>query len=286
MAHLISGGSIMKKRLLAALVLHASVCLSTPVVAAPFMGTFEPSMYSDNNIFDGVNLTTGKGSVVVSAGAGSGLDLSLSFGSVSISVPLAVAGNVATLPSVYTAGGTTVLDVHLLSDGNNMAFDYVAKDAAGAISWIVSAWQQDPSLATASDALGHWVLTSAFENPNLRSSDFTSKSGAFDMVGSGSAYALQAGPIDVPLTIDQGRASLLSAPALAGSGYWQVLDMTYDNHGSGAFFFVGTERYDPTDVSITLGLATQSVPEPGTWAMLVTGLGLLGVQVRRKMGDR
>ena len=236
-------------------------------------------MYSDTDISNGVQLASGTGTVVIGGGTGAN-DLSLTtlFGSMSATVPLVISGNLARLPAGgYTFGTTTVLDVLLLSDGNNMALAYVAQNQAKAISFVVSAWQRNPTFADARDAVGRWGWTAAYANANLRDlngSGFHQETlAAGDIVGSAGAYAMvdSTHGLNVPLTIGQGRASLLSAPAPAGTGLWQVLNMTYDSTGSAAGFFVGTELDDPGDVSITIGLlSAQPVavqPQDGLWVI-------------------
>jgi len=279
----------MNERLRQFLAAGAFACAPYLASAAGFTGAFQPSMYSDSKISDGVQLIGGQGLVQVSGGPGpSDLNLSLSFNSLSISLPLVVVDNMATLASdTYTVGNTTVLDTYLFSDGNNMALAYVAQDQPSqAISFVVSAWQQSPSFADANSAVGQWMFASVVGDNNLRNlgDGFEAKQyGGFNVVDTGSGYAIDVpqANLHVPLTIAQGNISLASAPARAGSGYWQVLGWTYGN-GLGALFFVGNGPNDIADVSITLGLVTQ-VPEPETWATLLAGLGLLGgVAARRR----
>jgi len=281
----------MNNKLSRFLVICVSACLPSLASAVDFTGTFQPQMYSDNDIFNGVQLANGTGAVTVTSGAGpTDLNLTFSFNTLSVSVPLIAAGTAAMLAgNTYTFGTTTVLDTHLLSDGNNIVMDYVAQDQSGAISYVVSAWQRNPSFADASTAVGRWVWTSAFGNPNLRDLNggfHPENLGSGNIVDTGNGYALVTSDnnhLNVPLAIAQGNISLLSAPAPAGTGLWQVLGGTY-GQGSGALFFVGTELSDETDVSITLGLVTQAVPEPETRLLMCVGLGfvLAMVYLKRK----
>lgn len=278
----------MNSKLLLIPILWISGCMLATAAVVDFTGTFQPAMYSDSDTRDGVQLASGLGTVTIGAGTSANqLDLSLSFNALSMSLPLVVNDNVATLAGgSYTVGTTTVRDTYLLSDGDNMTLAYVAQDQAGAISYIVSAWQRNPSFADASTAVGQWVFSPAFGDPNLRdlTNGFRPQSGGFTINNTGSGYALVVAEMNVivPLAISQGNFTLTSAPAPAGSGAWQVLGGTY-GQGLGALFFVGTELNDETDVSITLGLIRQTVPEPETYTLVLAGLGVLGgVMARRR----
>lgn len=257
-----------------------SACLPLPTLAADFTGSFTPWMQAESNIFDGVSLSDGIGSVDITASTPNGLTLALNFGTLSATLPMTVAGNVAALANPGIVFGTTkVLDTYLLSDSDHMALAYVAQDqATSAISYVLSTWQRNPVFTDASVATGMWMATSAFGNPNLRDVNgpgFLPRSPfGFEIARSGGGHLLKAGSLSVPVIVSAGHAWLENAPSPAGSGLWQVFEMGY-SQGSAAFFFVGTELNDPTDVSITLGLL-KPVPEPETWAMLLAGLALLG----------
>lgn len=276
--------------LLSALGIAAS--LPALASAAGFTGTFSAPMIYEDDVYTGVSFSDVSGEISVTGGVGPGdLNLSFSFGSVSASVPLVIdsSGKLATLaPGSHTVGTATVRDTYLFSDGNNMALAYVAADdSSGTLSYVVSSWQQTPSLADPESAVGRWDFTSIYSTSNLGGGSAFQPGNDhwFPLRNTGSGYAILEESIDfnVPLAATPGNFSLASAPVRAGSGDWHALHWVFDQHGRAAIFFIGVELDDVTDVGISVGLLTQAVPEPETYVMFLAGLGLLGFAARQRV---
>ena len=268
-------------------------CLPVPAFAVPFTGTFNAPITHEDDVYTGVSFINTNGTITVANGASpNDLNLSFSFGSVSASVPLVInaSGGLATLaPGAHTVGTATVRDTLLFSDGNNMALAYVADDpVSGTLSYVVSAWQQSPSLADPATAIGKWNFASIHGSPNLGGgSRFGGeKNGWFNVENVGGGYAIVVNEVSlfVPLEDTPGNFSLASAPVPAGTGEWHSLHWTFDEFGKGAIVFIGVELDDPTDVGITLGLMEKAVPEPETRSMMLFALGLMAFLIQRRNG--
>lgn len=72
-----------------------------------------------------------------------------------------------------------------------------------------------------------------------------------------------------------GTNTAFFSAAFAGSGTSRLYTL---NLGTGAATLIG----DIGGGSIVEGLSIQTVPEPGTWAMLLVGLGAMGIVARRR----
>jgi hypothetical protein len=73
---------------------------------------------------------------------------------------------------------------------------------------------------------------------------------------------------------------------VSGSAVGNSIYMKFSSMQSGWYtvFFGGTNS-DYTSTSYNLSVsAVAAVPEPGTWAMMVAGLGVLGALARRRRG--
>jgi hypothetical protein len=183
--------------------------------------------------------------------------------------------------------------VLLLSDGNNMALAYVAQQNAGSspgpISFAPSVWQRDPTLANTNAPIGNWQTTAAYGDPNLRSTSdgFTPDDVIpFTITNTAGTFGLDSvvgGGVHLPLTVNNGVASLLSPPITNKTQVFHAFNIITDSTGSGALFSVSTELNDPTDVGFEVALFTSApVPEPETYAMMLTGLAIIGFVARQR----
>ena len=284
----------MASKFLMAILFCAPACLPGLAQASIFSGSYQPTFYYDTNIFDQVQIASSAGNVFITDGAGpNDLNLQMSVDSKTVSVPLVMSGNVATLPQrSYDLGTATALDLILLSDGNNMVLAYVEQQKAGPvptpISFAVSHWQRNPTVASADALIGNWQATSAYGDPNLRDTNngFGPDGLSFTITKTADAFFAFDDNEILPLTVDGGRASLAAPPVTTALGVKHAFDMIYDNTGLGAVFFVTSELNDPTDVSVNVALVTRTpVPVPATWALFASGLALFALRVRRRVGS-
>ncbi|MQA42499.1 FxDxF family PEP-CTERM protein [Rugamonas aquatica] len=75
--------------------------------------------------------------------------------------------------------------------------------------------------------------------------------------------------------------NVLSTEAVNYGAAWTAKSLTFTTAGNTVLSFAGQTNYDATAFIDNVSV-TAAVPEPGTYAMLVAGLGLLGVVARRK----
>jgi hypothetical protein len=281
----------MAGKFLLAVLFCASVYLPALAQASIFSGSYQPTFYYDDNIFDQVQIAGGTGNVLITDGAGpNDLNLQMSFDSKTVSVPLVISGNMATLAQrSYDLGTATALDLVLLSDGNNMALAYVEQQKAGPVptplSFAIVQWQRNPTVASPDALIGDWQLMSV-EDPNLRDTPngFAAGSSTGPISFVAGAFFIGVPPLEnLPLTPDGNRAYLAGTPVTTSSAVVHALNIMYDDQGSASFLMVASELNDPTDVSLTVGLGVRApVPEPANWALIAVGLAVFSLRVRSK----
>lgn len=163
--------------------------------------------------------------------------------------------NGATIDPTSSPDGTPVTNVKVTGnggDGQGWGFDYavVASPVAGQ-----SFLQQDV-------VDGHYVLR----------------------FNGGGAGLLPSGARFLSSVVIQGdwTAPASHSPVSYGAGYTVDQDFAFD--GTSTRFTIETSNYNGTGPSIGFYLIGAPVPEPGTWALLLLGLGpLVALQARRRL---
>ncbi|MFO1319503.1 MAG: hypothetical protein U1F52_07810 [Burkholderiales bacterium] len=281
--------------------LNRSAAIGTLVLALPFpamgafVGSFSADFRYDENIFDGVQLGSSPGSVVISQGVSpSDLVVEMHWATRIVTVPLLSSGNAALLSRRnHDLGDAIAMDVALLSDGNNMVLAYVeaAKTnlSPNPISFAVAQWQRNPATVGTADLLGQWQTTVTADDTNLRDvtnglslipSDFRSPI----------VFSLQDDPLSMtipptftlPLAVSGNRLIVPGTPTALNGAVRHAFEFMFGAGRNGSFFSVATELDDLADVSLTIGLVS-GVPEPEVTYLLGVGIAIV-VAFRRRVG--
>jgi hypothetical protein len=174
-----------------------------------------------------------------------------------------VSGNTATLPShpyPIPGGSGNLLELLLLSDGNNMVYAGIGQesDNLADISLGVGNWLKTPTPVTIDDFVGTWSGT-FYGDPN-QSYTTDGFSASFE---SGTLSEVDANTISInidnePFLFDvvNGRATLANAPVTSASAVYHTISIVTDGSGL-SWAMVVAELNDPTDVSVAIGLMTK-----------------------------
>jgi len=233
-----------------------------------FTGTYNFSEQYDLNISNGVTL--GLGSVIFEVTQIDANNLNLQGtvinpdeGTFSFQLPLVVSGNTATLPAhpyPIPNGSGNLLELLLLSDGNNMVYTGIGQehDNPDDISLSVANWLRNPKPVTVDDFVGTWSVV-FYTDPNLRDTangfDATNQSRTITKVDS-NTISIDTGKESLSLDVINGRAMLSNAPVTTPFAIYHALSLVTDG-SSGSLYMVVTELNDPTDVSVAIGLVTR-----------------------------
>ena len=272
----------------------ASLLAATLAHGQSFVGSFQPTVFYDTDVFDGVQLASDLGNVQIAPGHVAGqLSLSFAYASRTLSLPLTASGSVARLstPNV-SIGAATILDLILISDGNNTALGFLERFAAGTpsvrTSFAIAQWQTNTALPTASPA-GTWATSLSYYNPNVRNA-------VFPVFGPGSGltsqFAVSQSPLEIvtssspafvfPLSQTGTLLQLTTSPFDTGSANFHLLNFMYDGFGAGSVITVVSERFDPADVALGVTLVSV-VPEAPAGLLMLTGIALItALSLRRR----
>ena len=233
-----------------------------------FTGTYNFSEQYDLNISNGVAL--GLGYVILEVTQIDANNLSLQGtvtnpdeGTFSFQFPLVVSGNTATLPAhpyPIPDGSGNLLELLLLSDGNNMVYTGIGQehDDLSDISLSVANWLRTPKPVTVEAFVGTWNGV-FYSDPNLRDTtggfEVSSESGTIAKVDDDTISVTIRGE---PFLFDvaNGRAALANAPVTSTSAVYHAISIVTDGSGLSGYM-VATELNDPADVSVTVGLMRQ-----------------------------
>jgi hypothetical protein len=252
------------------LIAVVSFWASGSALAIPFTGNFQPDVYFDDNIFDQVQIRQAVGNVAITQGAGpNDLNVQFAYGAKNVSLSLTTTGNIAHLATLNVdIGSATVLDLLLLSDGNNEALLFAEKAKSGTdpkdIGFAVAHWQRTPGVVQKS-IVGKWQLDQFYGSPNLRSENngLHPLQGPISFEVTDSPLMFLADGLSAPLTQNGNRAFIANTPFAAATAVVHTFDWILDDSGTGSLIFVAAEPNDPTDVNIYASLV-RSVPEPSS----------------------
>ena len=258
-----------------------------------FAGTYSFVTQYDNNIRDGVTLNqSGTMTLEVTRVDSTNLSIQLTATDGSFSVPLERSNNVARLSTPpYDMGNWNLLEFLILSDGNNMVFTFIGQESNDPtdISFNVSNWLRNPGSLTADNFVGSWS-GNFYSDLNLRNT-----TDGFDDASSGTftiskvdadTITLNFGNESFSLDVVNGRATLNNAPVTGASAIYHTLSIVTDGSGL-SLYMVATELNDPTDVSVSVGLASRQPvvgsgyyeiygAQAGDYALSKTGHQLIG----------
>ena len=191
------------------------------------------------------------------------------------------------LTNIYSkAKGDTSLDFHKASDGKGRTFSIMEATNASGQTWLVGgynpqSWSSTDGMhVTMDDSLRTgflFNLTAGFMLPQLKQY-FNG-----DTIGSGQTY----NDIDYGPTFGSGH-DLYVPQDLTHGGYSSLY--TYNRFGqpnSGLSLIDGSVFTNP---NITFGaiqvFTISAVPEPGSYGLMLVGLGVMGLVLRRKRSLR
>ena len=236
--------------------------------SSDFTGTYNFSEQYDLNISNGVALGLGSMTFEVTQIDSNNLNLqgtgtNPDEGTYSFELPLVVSGNTATLPThpyPIPGGSGNLLELLLLSDGNNMVYTGIGQeqDNLADISLGVGHWLRTPTPVTIDDFVGTWSGT-YYGDLNL---SYTPE-GFNVSQNSGSISKVDADTISIILdnepfllNVANGRATLANTPVTIASAVYHTISIVTDGLGL-SWVMVVAELNDPTDVSVTIGLMTK-----------------------------
>lgn len=249
--------------------------------SASLVGSWSADNIYDLNINDAVIPIRESAGVSIVAGGSHDLVFSISAASGTGSFELVQSGQVAQLPSrntYYPLYDAIMVDLIILGNGNNYVYAGIGQETYNPldISFGVAGWTTNVNYSSVDDFVGTWSLD-IYGNPNLRGTangfSYSSRTGAVSKV-SANEISIEIDGIPIILEVNGNQASLL-APVNTGLSMLHVLELVYGDRGM-SMYMVASELFDPTDVSVTIGVTTiSSVPEPAT--VWLFGLGLVGI---------
>ena len=258
-----------------------SLWSSGSALAVPFTGNFQADVYYDDNIFDQVQISQAVGNIAITQGAGpNDLNVQFAYGAKNVSLVLTTSGKIAHLatPNV-DIGSATVLDLLLLSDGNNEALLFAEKSKNGTdpkdIGFAVAHWQRTPGVDQKS-IVGKWQIDQFYGSPNLRSENngLHPLEGPIPFEVTDSPLMFLADGLSAPLTQNGNRVFIASTPFASATAVVHTFDWILDDSGTGSLIFVAAEGHDPTDVNIYAALV-RSVFEPSSVFLFALGCPLI-----------
>lgn len=227
-----------------------------------FAGTYSIVTQYDNNIQDGVTLNqSGTINIEVTRNNDTNYFINLSSSDGSFSVPLVRSNNAAQISThPYNMGTWNLLELLLLSDGNNMVFTFIGQEHFDLtdISFNVSNWLRNQQPVTTDNFVGTWNST-YYSDLNLRNTTDGFGIGNVPIIitkADSSTISVNVNSESFLLQVVNGRATLIGAPVTGVSAIHHALSITTDGKGL-SFYMVASEINDPTDVSVTIGLATK-----------------------------
>lgn len=96
----------------------------------------------------------------------------------------------------------------------------------------------------------------------------------------GGYHAIGSFTFDYPSTLATYQQTIFSSPITLGIG--EFIEISYGNNGNYLYDHGNINAFVTTGPAGPTGLAGAAVPEPGTYTMILAGLGLLGFSARRQ----
>ena len=224
-----------------------------------FSGTYSFDWQYDYNIQDGVSLhQSNPVTLEVTRNDSTSLSIKVTATEGTFTLPLVQSNSMATLLThPYDVGTSFMLEFLLLSDGNNMVLTFIGQEYYNLadISVTVASWPRYPNTVTVDDFVGTWDMT-VYSDPNLRNtSDGFAKTNETITISKAGPNQITVNSMNRSFTLDVagGRATLPTAPVTIGDAVFHALTIISDGKGI-AIYWVATETYDLTDVSVAVGL--------------------------------
>lgn len=187
------------------------------------------------------------------------------------------------LDAIYTkSAGDTSLDFHKASDGKGRTFSVMEASNAAGQTWLVGGYNPQSwsstdgmhvTMADSDRTAFLFNLTSGFMLPQLKqyfSGDGVGKDQTFNSANAGPTFGV-GHDLYVPEDLTNGGSSYL---------------YTYNRYGQPATGYSLLDGSVWQGANITYGaiqvFSIRAIPEPATYALLLAGLGVLGVARRRK----
>jgi len=241
-----------------------------------FAGSFTVPRAYDNSNKDGVTLN--HDDIVVNVQRLNSTHLSVSVSNAVFSILPVVLVQTGVLARLETKPlnmpGFNLLDMALLSDGSNRAIVWVTQNKNDPLdmSFSVAAWSDHAGATIADDYVGH-LVTDGYSSPNLRgaATNFTYSLSSGDAVKTGpTSFTILGGSSEghvMSMTVGTNGADLVNAPS-----NHHAFHMISDGTG-GAYYQVTSEIYDPTDVSVGVGLGVRSSVPTGSLSVTINPAG-------------